>query len=100
MRRRDPSDPPDNKRLLIHAAQFLRDEFTVEDLVVAAWRAYPERFGLAGYRDRFPCALSVKSKVYGNDGVVARGWLAWVGTGEHELLRVTPAGLAAIARAA
>jgi hypothetical protein len=31
------------------AARTLEDPFAREDLAVAAWRMFPERFGLAGY---------------------------------------------------
>jgi hypothetical protein len=54
-------------------------------LVVRAWEREPERFGLAGYADRYPNSNAVQAKLCGRDGIVERGWCTRTGTGELTL---------------
>ena len=49
--------------------------FTMQDLIVACWRAHPEQFGLQGYD--YPDSNRIVTKVYGANGLIGRGCLAW-----------------------
>ncbi len=62
-----------------------RETFSAEDLIVRAWKAYPESFGLNGYRESFPDSNRVLSKLMGSTGLCARGWLEQVGTKTYRL---------------
>ena len=43
--------------------------FTAEDLVVAAWRLYPDTFGLSGYADQYPDSNRVLTNIMGTKGM-------------------------------
>jgi hypothetical protein len=43
--------------------------FTAEDLIVCAWTAYPDTFGLSGYSDRFPDSNRVLTSIMGGKGM-------------------------------
>lgn len=65
-----------NVREKIVCAAVLADQvrggaFTPEDLVVAAWRLFPEDFGMVGYD--LPHSLRVNCRLSGPDGLVERG---------------------------
>lgn len=62
-----------------------RETFSAEDLIVRAWKEYPESFGLNGYRESFPDSNRVLSKLMGSTGLCARGWLEQVGTKTYRL---------------
>ena len=49
--------------------------FSAEALVVAAWQKFPDRFGLAGYVERYPDSNKVLASLMGEKGMVRRGWL-------------------------
>ena len=67
--------------------------FTAEDLVVRAWRRWPETFGLQGYSDIYPDSNRVLTKIMGvSSPLRARGWLVRVGTKRY---RITDAGRSA-----
>ncbi len=53
--------------------------FSAEDLIVAAWKEFPNAFGLRGYADQYPDANRVLSAIMGERGLAKRGWLAKVG---------------------
>jgi len=53
--------------------------FSAEDLIVAAWKEFPQAFGLRGYADQYPDANRVLSAIMGERGLAKRGWLAKVG---------------------
>ena len=74
---------------LLKAAAGLPEPFTANDLVVAAWRAHPERFGLKGYADQHPDSNTVLAPLMGRRGLVSKGHLDHVGP---KLYRLTPAG--------
>lgn len=58
--------------------------YTLSDLVVGAWRCYPEWFSLSGYN--LPNSTAVASKVQGGVGLVAKGWLTQhLDTGAYSL---------------
>ena len=48
---------------------------TREDIVVAAWHAYPMRFGLRHYEATYPNADAVYVRMYGERGLVYRGYV-------------------------
>ncbi len=68
--------------------------FTAEDLVVAAWRTYPDTFGLPGYvdsdgRSKYPDSNRVFAEIMGTKPVRQRGYLVKVG---NKLYQLTEAG--------
>jgi hypothetical protein len=63
--------------LLMSVARTLPATFSIEDLTVRAWQAYPTAFGMA--RWPHPDSNKVISLVVGARGLVARGWLEKVG---------------------
>lgn len=71
-----------------------KSTFTAEDLVVAAWRAYPDTFGLPGYvdsdgRSKYPDSNRVFAEIMGTKPVRQRGYLVKVG---NKLYQLTEAG--------
>ena len=82
-------EPANNSYLkILEAAATLPDTFSREDLAVAAWRLYPERFGLQGYPD-LPNCQQVYCKLYGLSGLIGRGLIEPV---EGSMFRMTRAG--------
>ncbi|MCX6633894.1 MAG: hypothetical protein NT090_02175 [Acidobacteria bacterium] len=68
--------------------------FTAEDLVVSAWTAYPDTFGLAGHVDAsgvnlYPDSNRVFAEIMGSKPIRHRGWLVKVG---NKTYRLTEAG--------
>jgi hypothetical protein len=47
---------------------------TYEDIVVSAWRLYPDDFGLRGYSKEFPDASDVHKPLY--NALKSRGWVS------------------------
>ena len=83
---------------LVIAAYYLqrdgRSPFTAEDLVVAAWRQYPDTFGLAGYKSSegrlmYPDSNRVFAEIMGSKPVRKRGLLTKVG---EKMYKLTEAG--------
>lgn len=70
-------------------------DFRAEDLVVRAWKDFPESFGLRGYGGQYPDARGVLSKVYGAAGLRAEGMLVEIVT---RWFRLTRAGRGRAAR--
>lgn len=71
-----------------------RVPFTAEDLVVSAWKAYPDTFGLAGHVDAsgtnvYPDSNRVFAEIMGSKPIRQRGWLVKVG---KKMYRLTEAG--------
>ena len=60
---------------LLEVARALPQPFTIEELVVAAWRAYPHVFGLRGWAGQYPSDNTVKTYLYGRRGLISRGFL-------------------------
>ena len=79
------------KKVLIAAAMLDGDQqtFSAEDVIVRAWRAFPESFGLSGYREEHPDSNRVLAKLMGSLGLCGRGWLEQTNTKTY---RLTPAG--------
>ena len=80
------------EKLLLAALQARKASatFTAEDLVVAAWRLYPDTFGLSGYADQYPDSNRVLTNIMGTKGMRGKGWLRKVGEKQY---RLTSAGL-------
>src|ERR1700733_5140009 len=64
--------------------------FTAEDLIVQAWKLYPDTFGLSGYGDLYPDSNRVLTNIMGTKGMRGKGWLRKVGEKQY---RLTSAGL-------
>jgi hypothetical protein len=63
--------------------------FTAEDLVIAAWKKYPDAFGLEGYGDKYPDSNRVFTKIMGDKGLRGKGWLLKAG---EKLYNLSDAG--------
>jgi hypothetical protein len=61
--------------------------FTAETLIVAAWRQFPETFGLRGYVDKYPDSNKVLASIMGEKGLARRGWLIKMGKKEYALTK-------------
>lgn len=75
------------KKVLIAAAMLDGDQqtFTAEDVIVRAWRSFPESFGLSGYREEHPDSNRVLAKLMGSLGLCGRGWLEQTNTKTYRL---------------
>ena len=67
-----------------------RCPFSAEDLVVSAWKKFPDAFGLAGYRDTnsqlcYPDSYRVFAEIMGSKPIRKRGLLRKVGTKMYQL---------------
>lgn len=65
--------------------------FSAEDLVVAAWKLFPDTFGLSGYANQYPDSNRVLTNIMGTKGMRGKGWLRKVGEKQY---RLSSAGLA------
>lgn len=79
---------------LLLAANSLTEQgqarFSAEDLVVAAWRSYPDSFGLSGHLDdngtpAYPDSNRVFAEIMGSKPLRKRGYLRKVGTKLYSL---------------
>lgn len=61
------------KEILIEVASKLSQPFTESQLVVAAWKQYPDRFCLHGYPE-YPDSNRVRAELCGQKGLVALGY--------------------------
>jgi len=59
--------------------------FSAEDLVVAAWQAFPDAFGLTGYGSDHPDSNRVFVEIMGSKPVRAQGYLMKVGAKRYQL---------------
>jgi len=89
---------------LIIAALQIDDEsgvaFTAEDLVVIAWKKFPDTFGLKGYLDdkgnpAYPDSNRVFAEIMGSKPIRQRGYLQKVG---RKMYQLTEAGRAEAVR--
>jgi len=72
--------------LLLRTAATLDAPFSAEQLVVAAWKLHPIRFGLKnGYEKQYPDSNRVLSCLMGAKGLVKRGWFVKVGEKMYRL---------------
>ena len=81
---------PEKLLLSALAARKKAPTFSAEDLVVQAWRLYPDTFGLSGYANLYPDSNRVFTNIMGTKGMRGKGWLRKVGEKQY---RLTPAGL-------
>jgi hypothetical protein len=59
--------------------------FSAEDLVIAAWKKFPDAFGLEGYGNQYPDSNRVFTKIMGDKGLRGRGWLLKTGEKLYQL---------------
>lgn len=71
------------EKILIAAAE-LEAPFTAEELAVAAWKKYPDTFGLRGFTDQHPNCNRINTSLMGKRGMVERGLL--IKDGDHYLI--------------
>ncbi len=77
---------------ILQAAMAISGEsqtFTAEDLIVSAWRLYPDVFGLQGYADKHPDSNKVLTNIMGTKGLREKKWIRKVGEKKY---RITEAG--------
>jgi len=75
------------EEVLLAAGDFEEDNqgaFTAEELAIAAWRKFPDSFGMEGY-PKYPDSNRVYTKLMGRKGLVGRGWLMKVGEKRYQL---------------
>jgi hypothetical protein len=75
------------EQVLLAAADFdLNDpvSFTAEELAIAAWKKFPDSFGMEGH-PKYPDSNRVYTKLMGKKGLVGRGWLVKVGGKRYQL---------------
>jgi hypothetical protein len=63
----------------------------ISAIVLAAWRADPSAFGLAGCEEHWPCSTRVRNALFGRRGLLKRGYVVKATGGAYA---VTPAGRA------
>jgi hypothetical protein len=63
----------------------------ISAIVLAAWRADPSAFGLAGCEEHWPCSTRVRNALFGRRGLLKRGYVVKATEGAYA---VTPAGRA------
>lgn len=75
------------EKLLLAALEVRKRKatFTAEDLVVEAWKKYPDTFGLSGYADNYPDSNRVLTNIMGTKGMRGKGWLRKVGEKQYQL---------------
>jgi hypothetical protein len=87
-----------SERLLLAAVDMDRRglrPFSAEDLVVEAWRKYPDAFGLAGY-PQYPDSNRIYAEIMGSKPLRGRGWIVKVQEKRYQLTeagRLAAAGL-------
>lgn len=75
-----------SEKILAAASEKWKEQtFTAEDLVVAAWNAFPDAFGLAGYADQFPDSNRVLTHIMGAKGLREKGWIRALGKKNYTL---------------
>ena len=74
------------RQKLLVAALHLGGTCRVAELVVRAWRLYPETFALAGHPEH-PDSNRVQAKLCGVDGLCGLGWLERVDVGTYRVTR-------------
>ncbi len=60
---------------VLQAAKSLPGPFDVTDLIVAAWQLDREAMGLRKYKRQYPDSNKISSVIYGQRGLIARGFL-------------------------
>ena len=80
------------KETLLSVAATFPGEFSLESLVVQAWKSNPERFWMKQYK--YPDTNKVKSELCGKLGLVGKGLLRKTNQNEYELTSLGKALLA------
>jgi hypothetical protein len=78
------------EKILLAASQLEeqgQSPFTAEALTVAAWRKYPQTFGLKGFEEQHPDSNKVLASIMGEKGLAKRGWLHKAGSKLYTLTR-------------
>lgn len=78
------------QKLLVAALELKRDghePVTAEALTIAAWKRWPQAFGMRGFREHYPCTNQTFTNLMGERGLPARGWLIKVGQKLYKLSR-------------
>lgn len=87
---KDADDLTAVQKLLVAALELEQaghKPFTAEALTVAAWKKWPQAFGIKGFREHYPCTNSTFTCLMGKRGLPARGWLVKVGQKLYTLSR-------------
>ena len=66
---------------LVEVARGLREPFTLVELTLAAWKKYPELFGLRGHERAYPSDHRVSGCLFGASGPRRRGLMRKEGRG-------------------
>jgi hypothetical protein len=79
-----------------------KDRFSAEDLVVIAWRKFPETFGLLGYADEhgiplYPNSNRIYAEIMGSKPLRRNGYLKKVGSKMYQLTELGRAHAKAVA---
>lgn len=82
------------QKLLVALAELKRDPVPHGDLVLAAWKKFPEAFGLRGHEEASASDNAVSAAIYGKRGVMAKGWAESTGDRAY---RLTDGGRAELA---
>jgi hypothetical protein len=59
--------------------------FSAEDLVVEAWKQFPDTFGLSSYASQYPDSNRVLTNIMGTKGMRGKGWLRKIGEKQYRL---------------
>lgn len=63
------------EQLLLAAIALGPRSFHAEELAVAAWREFPERFGMRGFERLYPDFKAVSVAMADRNGTCVRGWI-------------------------
>jgi hypothetical protein len=72
---RTESERSQRDKIILAAQGLSPSPFTLEALIVAAWRKFPQDFGLKGFAAAYPDSNKVTTCVVGRNGLIARGAL-------------------------
>ncbi len=61
--------------MILLAAEKFAGQFIQEDLLVAAWKVFPEAFGIKGIEPSLPCTNTCIAALVGKFGPLKRGWI-------------------------
>lgn len=84
--------------MILAAARIEEVPFPLPRLIVASWKFFPTVFGLDGYVDKHPDSKKVESYVWGNRGLITKGFLLY--QQERKVFFVSRAGYDMAKRAA
>ena len=59
--------------------------FTEADITVAAWKRFPETFGLRGYANEYPDSKHILSNIMGQKGLRGKRWISQLGDTRYTL---------------